>query len=1656
MLFRNEKKSKSVNKRRPVSCQDPFLLPTSSSSRDYGYTVLKVHPLPQHQQSPNNNNNNNNNKASISKRISRRLSLAQGTMRAFPTTWWKSSSSSSSSSSPPPPPSASASKTDSNSASNNTTKPDSNPYITNSDIDTPTTRIGSPLYLQQNSQLWGSSKRHSIAVTPTASSLRMAASRRRESTMGDFLMMIDPTESTINVTSPDPQFHHHEESIDSFLREFSNDPSQQYSSLNGFTTPAPETQGLRPESPQGKTRSRPLTPTLNDQFDIRSLNITPEPVLGQPSTGFDSPPPYNSWSSTEFQKEKDEKFLIPEGEEKLLVPGTAAAEVQTTVTTETGLLPWYNDVSGNRASFHSLDEIQPPSYPSLAVEAPERHTWAGDGKDENIWKRFANFVENPTDEEAGELLRKAEMETLAGSAKKRLLSILGGSSKKAEQRSRSRSRSRSPAFSRRPGGDGSETVTPPSPTFGRPRRDTGAWWLGGGRNNSRESLQDAPEGESSQKTGNQQDLPITSAASIPLAEDVPLATEEHIDLEALIEQTSTTTVIDNLDHDVKSVLPQVPEESEDIDVDFLPPTTKLAIDGNEPPVGVCGICGEDLLYHQGGATENWYMTLKNHFQVAHGSWAARMPTWFGTTSQPTEDKPLSEPIEMDLDIPELDLNPSSANDVGKLVPKLPEAIEESKDEEPKVHQCPVPNCTEAFAVFQELNIHIFERHGVRGSPLGLTKPTVVSLEKQERGRNNWSGYECPSFSCNSRFETYEDRDKHMEALHGIKPRPSQAETSFLDKMAMDIWDNEEEFKGDEDELSELSPLNLKKPSASNTDAMHMPPQDLQTSEFKQLWRGFTNSIKMHNDILPETSTSNRPVSVYSTSSAAGPAHNHFSSTEDGPKEAKLLSRTLSELLKVVVQTSGINSLGSKENFDVQGWLRDYLTWIEPEAAETIISSGPTYYENISVAPSEVEWVQRIRNELDRMKPVGSRKGKERASEYLPQLEDPPLDISGPNPAKVDTAFLDIRGVRDPKAEETSRAKLTAMNDRFLTAANNAYDKLLAGTKRPSASNEFKDFVASLGGVQDIIDVGTTVLDQILTEEVPRSLKKVYCFLHVAYAISQSEPLSEKATALEFQAGLSVFRFCLPAVSEIPGMPSERDIFDEIANVMWEELEYALKWIETWDGNEALNKVGYAASEIEGLKDFMRSHCDRGGMEREGMASSMTIDPKLLCLGAASDSQVPGVEQSSQPVPSWGDLLGCGIFAIVARWLKELQETGVIFAYICGGLCSTLASSFKKRVKFKDRTVHPSASQLESHLLQDVVSHLNSYKYAGVENVTSIALSMVNRGYISTIREFENYVIDLARVARRTQEEFCAFVYAIVWHCNSCATFVPDNLWGSCRGLGEVDYSLQYVDETVNREITWFTGKPTEEREVVTVGHVSVPENADVSVEQLRDFTMGEDVRPLNVGMCAIDTLLLPPTPTKQEHSPFSTASSSSPNNYDSIWENSPRGPQGSETSFSNPNSNNVTPDEIYVNPNMPNANNFATDYFSYSRPQMVAPTRAPMVTEPLVPIAGPSRDSKVKTSRKRKYLEGDGATSFPARRRKLVATTGKRLYCDVPGCEEFASTSSNLSRHKRTKHGNKAVREASYHCGEAGCDRVFYGPRGKGNLRTHMRKDHGV
>ncbi|KAF3921133.1 hypothetical protein ABW21_db0200917 [Orbilia brochopaga] len=1534
----------------------------------------------------------------------------------------------------------------------------------------------------------------------------MASSKKRESNMAELSSLIDPNNDRIRsgVSSPEPRFRLHESSIDTFLREFS--PERYPISLN-----PPGTHGRRPESPEGRTRSRTVTPSLDRDFDFRSLNITPEPVLGHPSaSNFDSPPPYNAdWSNNSDA----EKTSTDPSASSTAVNATSSQRAEQPL-----LSPWYSEIPDGESLVQFLDEIQPPSYPSLSVSPPGRHTWAGDGKDESLWKSFVGYT--PTEEEAAAYLRKAELESLALSKKQKQKLDAAAAAAAAKDKSRQKS----PFSLRRRleeeeemAADG-ETISPPSPTFGRPRRDTGAWWIFG-RKNKGDADKDA--GEKATLENDKPDLFPRSTLSIT-AESSSSANElvsvsgvsasEETSFTAMLAQplgaseaAQPTNEVSNANlpetpfqyetpSDVKQSTPAELASFNDLVSTAHEGVTQQPVDSFHPlhptqtafedrlqdprdaeldtPSGICVICNADLRFREGEDTGNWYLQLKNHFENAHGSWAARMPAWFGSDIT-AADTICADHGDVNLDIDMLDLEVSPA--------------EHSRTEQPQevvVDDLKEPQHNGQFILstagrLQEGGLttisHLSEldERSISGKASELTSASTLttSLPPPQWSRSHEGGRECYDFGCNQYFSTSGERDEHMEAEHNIKPRPSRPDTQLA--YNLDLLRRLKASDGGTDSAL------LEQFDNSESVAVNVS-EEIRSSEFKQLWHGFSTSLKMKDDI----EFGSMPPPYFRMNASFDQAS---ASSGHPPVLEKLNSRSLNEEEQFLERILGNIGPAPQLSSDRPTMSKD--AHIESDDPMIAFQSQSEYLRGTS-NPDTFNI---------RVKRQASRKGKERATEYELQAENyfnpttagPSFAAANPTPP----------GFRDLEAEELSRVKLAAMNTKFSTAASKAYDKLLAGSQRPQASKEFKEFVASLGTVEDIVDVGMAVVDMILAEEVPRSLKMVYCFLHVAYAISQSESSSPKRTTeLGFQAGLSVFRSCLPAFAEIAGMPSERDIFDEIANVMWEELEYALKWIETWDGNEALNKVGYSGVEVEGLKDFMRTHCSP---DSGGMAMDMTIDPKLLSIGTSEpavgmkslETLTSSPSKISQ-MSSWEEVVGCGTFAIVIRFLKDLKDTGIIFAYLCGGVCSSLASSFKKRVKFKDRAT---SANLVPDLQQNVVSYLNSYQYSGVENVTSTAVSLLKQGYIRTIREFENCMVDLARVRRRTQEEFCAFVFAIVWHCNSCATFVPDSLWASCRGEGDADYSLQYVDERLHRENRWFSGQLFEEprtsnsvqriMEVVMediANHPSVSQPDTAIDPHLPPITDEVNVAsPLKVGMCAIDTLMVSPKPRKlllQEDSPSnSTASSSSPNN-DSMWESSPHGLPGSETSFSNPNSNNVTPDEIYTNPNLRNDRVFGSDYFSYPRPlateSMIisdaAPSPVPCVLAtlpspanvymaeaedsfsptPLIGSSSNARGPQPAKSRKRKYLEGDGATSFPARRRK-VATTGKRLYCDVPGCEEFASTSSNLSRHKRTKHGNAAVREASYHCENTGCDRVFYGPRGLGNLRTHMRKDHG-
>ncbi|KAF3310662.1 hypothetical protein TWF173_009285 [Orbilia oligospora] len=145
--------------------------------------------------------------------------------------------------------------------------------------------------------------------------------------------------------------------------------------------------------------------------------------------------------------------------------------------------------------------------------------------------------------------------------------------------------------------------------------------------------------------------------------------------------------------------------------------------------------------------------------------------------------------------------------------------------------------------------------------------------------------------------------------------------------------------------------------------------------------------------------------------------------------------------------------------------------------------------------------------------------------------------------------------------EDLRREDPLLNRRFLVGAWQMLKKLRIASKHETASPQMRAFVDSLGGLDNIIGVGLNALKNILDGNIPTHITQVYCFLHVAYAMSQAEKNAkdDDLPPLAFRNDLDIFRNCLPSTSEVPDQPTQQDLFDEIVKVMWKEVQRAVEW-----------------------------------------------------------------------------------------------------------------------------------------------------------------------------------------------------------------------------------------------------------------------------------------------------------------------------------------------------------------------------------------------------------------------------------------------------------------------------------------------------------------
>ncbi|KAK6539406.1 hypothetical protein TWF694_009631 [Orbilia ellipsospora] len=379
--------------------------------------------------------------------------------------------------------------------------------------------------------------------------------------------------------------------------------------------------------------------------------------------------------------------------------------------------------------------------------------------------------------------------------------------------------------------------------------------------------------------------------------------------------------------------------------------------------------------------------------------------------------------------------------------------------------------------------------------------------------------------------------------------------------------------------------------------------------------------------------------------------------------------------------------------------------------------------------------------------------------------------------------------RNTKNIHASRHRFRQVNEKFLTAALAAYKKLKRAAYSDTVSTRFRRFCNNLGELDDILQTGFDTLEKFLDGGIPRSLKEMYSFLHVAYAMSQDgDEMTPKLDEPAFISGISVFKGCLEAES------SEQDLFDEVVTVMWDELNHGLSWVKEQKFEASL--LAYSATgttpgqELKDILQWPQEHHSISGRDGE-----VRVDGRSEWFGLPNQQNL----RLKEYTPTWKDLVTGTIFVNVIRFLKSLDNIGVVFIYLCGTFGSTILNSPKPMHNTTNDIPSPQEMELQDSIIEKIITPLKQDRASHIAQILKVAKYTLRAGSLTSIHDFEQYLIGLIKIHQRSRREFLRLVKRILVLCRKC----HDGLSLRCRGLNTRGYSEGYIESRIRDEEWWY-------------------------------------------------------------------------------------------------------------------------------------------------------------------------------------------------------------------------------------------------------------
>ncbi|KAK6522965.1 hypothetical protein TWF281_002392 [Arthrobotrys megalospora] len=409
-------------------------------------------------------------------------------------------------------------------------------------------------------------------------------------------------------------------------------------------------------------------------------------------------------------------------------------------------------------------------------------------------------------------------------------------------------------------------------------------------------------------------------------------------------------------------------------------------------------------------------------------------------------------------------------------------------------------------------------------------------------------------------------------------------------------------------------------------------------------------------------------------------------------------------------------------------------------------------------------------------------------------------------------YLD-HGPSDPSFNRTDMFR---RHEKFREKASRAFKKLQSAA--PQKSAVFQAFVASLGDLDEVIDVGYSTLGEYIDEnkkKLPEDLKSLYCMLHICYAMSQTASAAAFPTTTDEEFGKSAteWKGCLPEISE-SGV-HEQDLFDELVSVMWVELKEGWEFMENSDWEKILGPEFSnfdptfspvydfdTGDPLFSLSDFvsvdMLSWDNQSSLKSPGSGSSPPeqnsncSESTLSAITANStpmphdlDSFSPQNSSWSKPVQHpWETLFGTLVITVALRFIQEFQETSSIFRYLCSKIsCSTLDID-QERPQSQRQPV----SDLDTSQRQDIMNFLQDSLSQRLSPILNAVSDHFLSGIIKTLHDLEECMVAFLMICCVNTHTFLCFFSDIISRFYSYYhTRLPPNLKTSNDAYNSPNY-----------------------------------------------------------------------------------------------------------------------------------------------------------------------------------------------------------------------------------------------------------------------------